>query len=143
VILWRISDYASLDGKGGLAAAGRWHSRGRPIVYMADSSALAMLETLVHYEIAEIPKPFQLLRVEAPEGAPYAEWPRGKGAADVPATRSWGDAWLASASTPLARVPSVIAPQAFNWLMNPAHELARQVRITGKSRWPWDQRLFR
>jgi RES domain-containing protein len=143
VILWRISNFASLDGKGGLVAPGRWHSKGRLIVYLADSSALAMHETLVHYEIKEIPGPFQLLRIEAPDKVPFTEWQSAKSAADVEATRAWGDAWLADGKTALARVPSVIAPQAFNWLLNPAHDLSGQVRITEKSRWPWDQRLFR
>ena len=47
--LWRISNYADLSGAGdGLLAAGRWHTRGRRIVYLADHPASALLEMLVH-----------------------------------------------------------------------------------------------
>lgn len=102
-----------------------------------------MIETLVHYEVRGIPPPFQLLRIEVPEDMPFLEWPPAKSVQDAAATRSWGDTWLASGATALARVPSVIAPQGYNWLMNPGHKGSKQIRITEKSRWPWDQRLFR
>jgi len=46
--LWRISNYADLSGGGGLQAAGRWHTRGKRIVYLADHPASAVLEMLVH-----------------------------------------------------------------------------------------------
>jgi len=45
--LWRISNYADLSGAGGLQAAGRWHTRGKRIVYLADHPASALLEMLV------------------------------------------------------------------------------------------------
>ena len=48
--LWRISNYADLSGIGGLKAAGRWHSQGRRIVYLADHPSSALLEMLVHMD---------------------------------------------------------------------------------------------
>ena len=48
--LWRISNYADLSGIGGLRAAGRWHSQGRRIVYLADHESSALLEMLVHMD---------------------------------------------------------------------------------------------
>ena len=33
MILWRVSNHSTLDGSGGLSAAGRWHTAGRRIVY--------------------------------------------------------------------------------------------------------------
>ena len=127
---------------GGRLVAGRWHSRGRPIVYMADSSALAMLEVLVHLEVEAIPPCFQLMRIEGPDALAFTE----PAAADLigPDTmRSWGDAWLAAGRTALARVPSRIAPHGFNWLLNPEHRAAAALQVTATGRWPWDERLFR
>ena len=37
-----------LSGRGGLEADGRWHTAGRPVVYLASSEALAVLEVRVH-----------------------------------------------------------------------------------------------
>jgi RES domain-containing protein len=53
--LWRISNYADLSGAGGLRAAGRWHSQGKRIVYLADHPSSALLEMLVHLD-REFPK---------------------------------------------------------------------------------------
>ena len=39
----------AFDGTGGLHGSGRWHSRGRRIVYTASSESLAKLEALVTY----------------------------------------------------------------------------------------------
>lgn len=142
MILWRISEYTSLDGAGGLVVAGRWHSKGRAIVYFADSSALAMLEMLAHLEVEALPPPFQLLKVSAPDGLAHDAWPAGRDPRDLEATRAWGDAWLEGGATPLARVPSVVAPGGSNWLLNPAHKETAKVRLLENSRWPWDERLF-
>ena len=49
--LWRVSNYRLIDGQGGLVASGRWHTKGRRVVYSAQSAALALLEMLVHMEI--------------------------------------------------------------------------------------------
>jgi len=65
--LWRISNYADLTGVGGLHASGRWHSRGRRIVYLADHPASALLEMLVHLDRDLIPNSYRLLRVMVPE----------------------------------------------------------------------------
>jgi RES domain-containing protein len=142
VILWRISEHAGLDGAGGLIVGGRWHSRGRPVVYLAESSALAMLETLVHLEVKTLPPAFQLLKVSVPDGLTHTQWPDEPPLPDRARTAAWGDAWLEAAETPLARVPSAVAPGSFNWLLNPHHVGAAGARIEDSSRWPWDKRLF-
>ena len=49
--LWRISNYADLAGTGGLVDNARWHSKGRRIVYLADSPASALLELLVRFDV--------------------------------------------------------------------------------------------
>jgi RES domain-containing protein len=72
LILWRINNYADLSGTGGLLHHGRWHHRGRPVVYLAQSAAGALLEALVHVEAGspgELPKSYRLLEVELPDSA--------------------------------------------------------------------------
>ncbi len=138
--LWRISEYPALDGHGGLVASGRWHSRGRPVVYLAEHGALAMLEVRVHLEVATVPPSFRLIEVDAPDGLTVTEhgWP----APDEAASRAWGDAWLAAGETALARVPSAVAPRAWNVLLNPGHPAATRCAVVREERWPWDARLW-
>jgi RES domain-containing protein len=148
--LWRISNYSDLEGTGGLRAAGRWHTRGHAVVYCAEAPTGALLEALVHLEVDSVqalPKRYQLLRIALPDGAAVEEVP----AASLPSdwkrrallTRSIGDAWLSAGRTVALRVPSAVAPQAFNVLLNPDLIGATGIRIVARSRYPFDTRLFK
>jgi RES domain-containing protein len=144
--LWRISNYADLSGAGGVRAGGRWHTRGRQIVYLADHPANALLEILVHVDRDLLPATYRLLRVIVPEttaieavGADTlaADWQ------DQPATtRDIGDQWLDRSSSALLQVPSVIVPLARNFLLNPAHTDASGFTIAEVIEAPFDPRLL-
>ncbi|MDZ7925529.1 MAG: RES family NAD+ phosphorylase [Marinagarivorans sp.] len=150
--LWRISNYADLHGVGGTKAAGRWHNRGAPIVYLAEHPALALLEVIVHFSCAaaQLPKNYQLLDIEygadtnlftgIAQLAPSAlddVWQN-----NVELTRSIGDQWLQSGSSLLLKVPSAILPRSYNYLFNPKHSLAGQAKIIDCLRYPFDQRFM-
>ena len=147
-IYWRVSDHADLTGEGGRKAGAHWHTAGSRIVYMAESPVAALVETLVHLDVdpEDMPDLYTLLRISSPDELSIqaldpptgTEWKR-----DLELTRSLGDAWLASVQSPLARVPSVIAPCSWNYLLNPAHSDAKQVRIVEVTRERFDPRLFR
>jgi RES domain-containing protein len=143
--LWRISDFADLDGIGGLLYPARWHNAGRPILYTAESPAGALLEILVHLDREDLPDDFQLIEIEidgdvaAETAAPEtlsASW-----RAELALTRSIGDAWLRDGETLMLRVPSVLAPRTYNYLVNPRHESAGSMRIVSVERFPFDGRL--
>lgn len=146
--LWRISNHADLTGAGGMLASARWHTAGKPIVYLAESPAGALLEVLIHLEIDEAHRPatYQLLKVEAedsiaPDGIDIASLP-ANWAANEAETQAKGDAWLRSGATALLRVPSAIVPETSNWLLNPRHPDATRVRIAHVYKTPFDPRLF-
>ena len=71
--LWRISEFRDLSGEGGRIASARWHTRGRPVVYLAETPAGAMLERIVHLldrdEGGILPRTYQLLRISVPDEA--------------------------------------------------------------------------
>jgi RES domain-containing protein len=148
MILWRISNYATLDGRGGLLASARWHTAGRSIVYMAETPAGALTEVLVHLELhpGELPHSYKLLKAEAPDDLVVKnvllhELPRGW-REDLTITRTIGDEWLAFGQTALLRVPSVIVPETCNMLLNPQHPDVRRIKILSHQQYPWDERLF-
>jgi RES domain-containing protein len=140
--LWRISEWTTLDGEGGKLFGGRWNHAGHPIVYMAESSALAILEVLVWQPRSVVPPPFQLLEIHAPDDVAVTHWPADQDHRDKRLTADWGDAFLRVAETPFARVPSAVAPQSWNYLLNPLHPEAARVELIRAGRWPWDARLF-
>jgi RES domain-containing protein len=114
---------------------------------MAESPAGALLEVLVHVEIEEdeLPDEYQLLQISAPDELsirkldhPPPDWRERHRV-----TQRIGDQWLASRETPLARVPSAIVPRTWNYLLNPEHPDAKQVRIAEVIKERFDNRLFR
>jgi RES domain-containing protein len=146
--LWRISNHITLDGNGGKKSGARWHSKGKRIVYLADSPMAAIVETLVHLDVdsEDTPDFYTLLKVSVPEGltAQSLELPDGNDwKQDLALTQRIGDAWLASGETLLASVPSVIAPHTWNYLLNPEHPDAKQVQIAEVIKERFDNRLFR
>jgi RES domain-containing protein len=71
--LWRISNYPDLSGIGGVKASGRWHTRGRAVVYLADHPSGALLEMLVRMDSDHIPSTYMLLRIEIPDDLAVAQ----------------------------------------------------------------------
>lgn len=145
---WRISPFADLSGRGGVLVDGRWHTAGRPLVYLAESPTAALLETLVHMELDssdDLPETFQLLRVGFrsdvslieldPDSLP-AGWRE-----DILLTQSVGDEWLEDGDSLLLAVPSAIAPATTNYLYNPQHPDADHAEVDADQH-PFDQRLF-
>src|SRR5947209_10689120 len=60
--------YARLDGEGARLVGGRWNSPGRPVVYMAESVALAVLENLVHMSRQDFPTGYVCVTAVFPDG---------------------------------------------------------------------------
>jgi len=149
VILWRIGNHVSLAGDGGMRASGRWHTRGRRVVYCSESPAAALLEILVHFEIdvRDLPTRYRLLKLHAPDDLVVEDVPT----ADLPTdwlertdlTRATGDRWLQAGRCPLLRVPSAVVPETFNVLVNPGHEHAGQVGVVQVSEHAIDPRLLK
>lgn len=143
MFLWRISNYADLSGVGGIRFSARWHSKGRPIVYTAEHPALAMLEILVNNQRANLPNTYRLLKIEAALTHLTDEVSKLKFGwqGDENYTRALGDKWLQEQASPLLRVPSAIMPHAFNYLINPEHQLSSEIKISKIEDHPFDIRL--
>jgi len=149
VFLWRISNHSSLDGRGGLHAAARWHSQGRAVIYFATSPAGALVEVLVHLELdpQRLPASYRLLKAG---GADNTELKRLTGTSlpenwreDLVLTRSIGDEWLAAGQSALLEVPSAILPETFNLLLNPRHSDAQRIAVLWHQPFAYDRRFFK
>ena len=145
--LWRISAFNSLSGEGGLYYSARWHTAGHRIVYLAESAAGALVESLVPIELNERswPRFYDFMQIAAPDDIEIETLnvPVGDDWKRLPImTRGLGDEWLNSKRTALARVPSAILPNTWNVLLNPEHLAAGQIRIIETTRAEYDPRLF-
>jgi RES domain-containing protein len=147
VILWRVSNYRTLDGVGGLYVSGRWHTKGHPVVYCTLNPATALLESLVHIEIDSEDRPelFQVLRIEGPDALSIEEIEtaalQSNWTANIASTQNLGDRWLSERRSLLLKVPSVLVPETWNVLVNPQHAEAGLLKITMMYEHAFDARL--
>lgn len=150
MVLWRISNYAILDGAGGMKTPGRWHTRGHRVVYLASSPSSALLEILVHLEVSvgDLPRSYRLLEIEVPDDIlienleKFADLPEDW-AYNQTLTQKLGDFWLERNSAALLEVPSALAPHTSNFLVNPAHPDAAKIIIASAKSYRIDERLLR
>ena len=128
---------------------GRWHFRGRRVVYCAQSPAAALLEILVHFEIdiQDLPVRYRLLKIEAPDDVQIervsvddlpVNWPQ-----KTEVTRELGERWLVKGSAALLSVPSAIVPETLNILLNPAHQDAKRIVVVQTGEHAIDPRLLK
>ena len=145
MLLWRISRHAELSGRGGLHAPGRWHHRGAPIVYLAETPAGALLEVCVHTSANDVPPSYALIALDVEESISIEmldasslpkDWIERK-----ENTRDIGSEWLRSMRSALLRVPSALLPATSNVLLNPLHSDAGRVRIESSFDFPFDPRI--
>ena len=123
--------------------ANRWNVKGVPMVYCADHPSTALLETIVHMTDDLLPRSYQLLAIEAPDAIDIekpslpADWETSERA-----TRRIGTAFARENRAALMTIPSVIMPQARNYLLNPNHPDAKDIKIAETWRYPFDSRLL-
>jgi len=112
------------------------------MVYTSDSPAAALLEVCVHIVADKVPKTFELLRITGPEIIPEyvpelpPDWTN-----QIDLTQKIGSEWLNSGRSALLRVPSVLAPETWNYLLNPLHLNAALIQIDHIYEYPFDLRL--
>lgn len=138
IVAWRIihRSFAKIafTGEGARRFAGRWNSPGRPVIYTAQSQALAALEILVHLDSEKLLRHYLAIPVTIPPHlierlSPFSlpknwrAYPASRG------TQAIGDAWLARAPSPVLQVPSVVIPSESNFLLNPAHSHFYKLRL--------------
>ncbi len=147
--VFRLShaDYATLDGLGGMYSSGRWHRKGRPVVYTASSRSLCLLERLVHEDINSLP-PLKMMTVWLPETLAIdrrAEEQLPEAWASFPYCRETseiGDLFLAEKSCCVLQVPSAIVSHEYNFIINPLHPRFSEIKVLDIRDFSYDQRLL-
>ncbi len=153
MLLYRITKkkyVLDTSGEGARRVGGRWNSPGQPMLYTADSVALAALEYLVHIrQMNVLPENVVVAAVEISDDliltppidqlpSDWMDSPYGHGG------RHFGDSWLAEKKSLAVRVPSVMLPvgEGWNYLINPAHPEIHPANISERAPFTFDARLF-
>ena len=151
MIVYRLSKskYASdLSGKGAEKIGGRWNSKGTALVYTSESRALCTTEIAVHTPLGNLPLDYQLIAIEIPDDIQIkeiakAELPQYWNTIPYsPATQKTGDIFVVEGKFLVLKVPSVVVPGDYNYLLNPAHREFHKVKIESIEPFNFDERLF-
>lgn len=140
--------HAAFDGEGSYRFGGRWTPKGERCVYTAGSSALALLEVLVHMEKRHLGATHRFFAATLPEGLTIhriAQDNLPEAWSDTPAPLSLheiGARWVVDGKAAVLQVPSAIVPGEDNYLLNPVHPDFPRIAISEPIPFALDRRLW-
>lgn len=151
ILLYRIAPErhaADLTGEGARRYGGRWNKKGTAVMYTSESRSLAVLESLVHVSLPNLPADLKIITIRIPDGIAPREIDRSRLPLDwrgnpPPFTLAeWGSAWAALGESLLLRVPSAVLPDEYNVLINPQHPDSARMQVVEIADFAYDKRLY-
>lgn len=141
--VWRIATEnkkylaTDLSGEGASKSPGRWNSLDVPVLYTADSPALAMLETISHIDANGLPQQKYLISIEIETTSWKQRFaptinnlPKDWDAIpSLPSSAIFGSNWLTSNKNLVMCIPSAITPENIVILLNPKHPDASKLKV--------------
>lgn len=150
MIVFRLSKgkyQADLSGKGAEMYGGRWNSKGAALLYTSQSRALAFAELAIHLPLGINPKDYFLITIKFPDTAKIFQLAES----DMPSdwrsnphshhTQQLGDEFVSKGNYLVLRVPSAVVPGDYNYLLNPAHPMFKEVSIKQAEPFEFDSRF--
>lgn len=137
-----------LDGEGAYRYGGRWSSPGTRLAYASEHQSLAMLEYFVHLDANDAPPDLVLITAGIPDDLPTqriavddlpSDWRRSPTPAEL---ARFGDEFVQRGERCVLIVPSALAPNENNWLLNPHHADFRRVVVSKLEPLSYDPRMF-
>ena len=147
--VWRIGDprgrFPIFSGEGAALVEGRWHAKGQRIIYASQTYSTALLERLVHFN-GVLPDGQHFLEIDIPSGTSYEHvtkdsLPRWEDAA-AGIARRFGSIWFEERRSAVLIVPSYVAREEWNALINPQPPDAAKIEPGLEKPVRWDARLF-
>jgi RES domain-containing protein len=147
--VWRLTKAkhasSAFSGEGARLFPGRWHPRGIPVVYAAESRALAVLELLVHLDPDDL-SDFSIIGADVPEhmlevvhvrelDPDWLERPE--------LLRDFGATWAKSKRSLALLVPSAVITAESNVIINPAHAAFASIVVGAEESFSLDPGLRR
>ncbi|WP_259919914.1 RES family NAD+ phosphorylase [Jannaschia sp. M317] len=147
--MWRIGNpnglYPIYDATGPTIAPGRWNDAATPVIYAAEHYATALLERLVHGS-GRLPPNQHAVQTTIPAGISYEVATKdglpGWDAMPPGPSVDFGAMWVHQGRSAILLVPSVVAREERNVLINPAHPDADRIEHSLHKPVHWDRRLF-
>jgi len=139
---------APFDGEGAYRYGGRWSSPGTRLVYTSEHQSLAMLEYFVHLDPEDAPDDLVLATADVPdnlsrENLQARDLPvHWRATPAPPELAQTGDDFVKEAKACLLLVPSALAVNENNWLINPQHPEFKKIVQHAPEPLRYDSRMF-
>ncbi len=147
---WRLikAEHAddAFDGEGASRGGGRCNSKGVRVVYTSGSLSLATLEVMVHNHFFSALKNYVCIPIDFDSSLSRSitleDLPDNWKADPIPqSVKEVGDRWIKNQDSVILKVPSVIIPVEYNYLINPSHPDFEKVVIHLPQKFAFDSRL--
>jgi RES domain-containing protein len=128
MILYRIvktrARAKDLSGTGSYRYGGRWNSKGTYMVYTSESSSLALLENLVHFDQEDFPPKLFLIELSLDDKSPIyilpdSDYPRNWTQPGIMRCKLIGDKLMKKGNYLALKVRSAVNSFEYNFLLNP------------------------
>jgi RES domain-containing protein len=121
----------------------RWNSAGVQVAYAGESLALTALELLTYWGHYPSLRGYRLFTItfDSQDVEEVLERQPGIDPRDKSQTRRYGDAWAEEGRSLVLRVPSVVLPMSFNYLVNPKHPRFDAGAVTAHGPFEYDARI--
>lgn len=149
MLVYRIAkeQYANdLSGYGAKLFGGRWNLIGTPCLYTSQSRALALLEYSVIVNIDFMPSKLFFSCIEIKDDlielVENKDLPKNWNA--IPSsssTKVFGSEKLNNSTSPILRLPSVVIPNEYNFIINPLKIDSENVKIISIEEYEFDYRI--
>jgi RES domain-containing protein len=147
--VYRLSDRqyaADLTGKGARLFGGRWNHIGTSCIYTSASRALSVLEFAANVELEFFPSNLSITIYEVPDKEITilsdddlpANW---NDLSSPKSTKDFGTNLLMNSKILCIQVPSVVVSQEFNYLINPACEKIKLIKVIDINMFEFDTRV--
>jgi RES domain-containing protein len=148
ITVWRIvraeHQASAFTGEGPRMNGGRWNNKGTAIVYTSGSISLASMEMIVNLPSAALLECYVKIPVQFNDELleELTKLPKDWGSRPAsPSTKAIGDLWVMQNRSVVFKVPSVVVPDEYNYLLNPAHPDWRKIQIQKPIAYQFDPRM--
>lgn len=134
----------------GSGIANRWNKNDEYVIYTSSSRALSTLELVVHRASIQTDMSYKMMHIELLISEHDIITIETKDLPDhwrsiqsYPILQNIGSSWYQTYSSLVLKVPSVIIPEEYNYILNTKHPLfSEKVKIHKVEDFVWDKRLF-
>ena len=148
--VWRLTTArraeSAFSGEGARLFGGRWNPKGIPVIYTAQTQALAVLEMMIQDEA--FAARYVMIQAQIPAGVAIGQvdvrtLPAGwRSMRHIETSREIGAEWARSRRGAVLAVPSAVVPAETNYLLNPLHPEFKRIRIGKPASFRLDPRLL-